>query len=356
MFMHLGIRIAILIAVTVGMPASGFGAPPQDDSQLSKIAKAMPPGTWAELETEGLTPELLKAPKPGRGLSILGWTDDAHWDPNTRQLVYMGLRQTRKLIAYREDTNAWREIPFAGEEHAPHLENKFGHIYSNNALDPERSRFYHHYHAGYGLTVQELQPDGISFLDLKTGKWTRLPEGGPTEMTACIEYFTAMKGLIGFDNKVGVMFFDEAKQAWRSLGKAEVCGYHSLARHNPIREEVLLMGGNDSQRAVARVTKEGKLEALQDLPEDATIRHTLLTVDPASGRYLILHKDKKRFYEFDSQANAYRLVDDFTTTAWPFNRYDMPVAASIPEYGVTMWVASKVWLYKHNAMPQTDPK
>ena len=54
--------------------------------------------------------------------------------------------------------------------------------------------------------------------------------------------------------------------------------------------------------------------------------------------------------ELDSEKNEYRLIDDFTKTPWPFHHYDSPLVAFIPEYGVTMWVDSKVILYKHDAL------
>ena len=60
---------------------------------------------------------------------------------------------------------------------------------------------------------------------------------------------------------------------------------------------------------------------------------------------------EKKFYEFDAAKNEHRLIDDFTTTAWPFSRYAAPVAAFIPEYGVTMWADKEVFLYKHDASP-----
>ena len=88
---------------------------------------------------------------------------------------------------------------------------------------------------------------------------------------------------------------------------------------------------------------------MKDFPVPLTVRHSIVTVDPLSGRYLFMvPPPEEKLIEFDSEANEYRLIDDFTTTAWPFGRYEAPVVAFIPEYGVTMWADRRVRLYKHN--------
>jgi len=56
----------VLLAGLCGVSA----APPEKPTELGKLAASMKPGTWAELKTEGYTPELLKVQKsapPERG-------------------------------------------------------------------------------------------------------------------------------------------------------------------------------------------------------------------------------------------------------------------------------------------------
>jgi hypothetical protein len=314
---------------------------------LSRLAAEMKPGTWAELKTE-MPGGLWSSPKvDGRGgLHIAGWTDDAHWDSRTGQLLHLGMRQTRQFIAYSEERNAWRIIPLDRESDNPVFQTKFGHIYGNNAFDPVNSRFYHRYGC-YG----DLQ-GGISAFDVVQEKWTRLPPA-PSVGTAsgsgmCIEYFTARQGLVILGRRL--RFFSDDKQQWEILDlESPVDGYHSMFRHNPFREEVLLAGGNNNRQIVARLKKDGTIERRKDCPLPLGVGADKVTIDPVSGRYLILHRERK-FYEFDSDRNEYRLIDDFSATPWPFHRYDMPVVAFIPEYGVTLWAAtSTVKLYKHNA-------
>jgi len=318
-------------------------------TDLSKLAAKMKPGSWAELKTE-MPKGLWSSPlvnngrnNGGRGgLHIAGWTDDAHWDSRTGQFLYMGIRQTRQFISYSEEKNAWRVIALDKTSDNPVFQTAFGHIYGRNAFDPATSRFFHMYN-----DYKELN-GGISFFDVSAEKWIKLPPPPPKGMGMCIEFFSARKGLVSL-SRDGVRFFSETEQKWEEWGKVPVCGYHSLARHNPYREEVLLAGGNTSRRTVGRLNKDGKYEPLKDSPVDLNTNSDKITVDPASGRYLILRNSEKKFYEFDSGTNEYRLVDDFATTPWPFKNHEMPVVAFIPEHGVIMFADKSVWLYKHNA-------
>jgi hypothetical protein len=301
-------------------------------TELSKLAAAMKPGSWAELKVE-LPKGLWSAPQPSKGLHIGTWSDDGHWDSRTGQLLFFGVRQARKFVAYSEERNAWRDIPFDQEPNAPELLQKFGHQYSCNSLDPERSRFF----------------TGGACYDIRTGKWSNLPPATPGKNSMVFEYFSAMDGLLSLAREPSgtLRFYSQEKKAWSGLGQIPVHGYHSLARHNPFRQEVLFAGGNDSQ-AVAVLSKDGKVAKKKDFPMPLTVRHAKLTVDPLSGRYLFMATDRK-FIEFDSGKNEYRLIDDFSQTPWPFGNYDAPKSVFVPEYGVTAWVDSRFHLYKHDA-------
>jgi hypothetical protein len=316
--------------------ADGGGS--RGPTALSELAASMSPGTVAELETI-MPAGLWTSPPPSRGLHIAGWTDDAHWDSASGQFLYMGLRQTRQFIAYSEVTNEWRVIPLDPASDNPVFQQATGHIYGTNAFDHERSRFYHHYRS-----YEELD-GGISFFDVATERWTKLP--GNEHGGMCLEYFGAMDGLLVLERGHRLWFFHDERRVWEDLGETPVHGYHSMFRHNPFREEVLMAGGNETPNVVARLTRDGVVERLADSPARLTIGSDRVMVDPVSGRYLILASDEdmpKRLFEFDSDLNEYRLVEGFT---YPFGTYAMPVMAFVPEYGVTMWAEKKVFLYKH---------
>jgi len=326
-------------------------------TDLSKLAASMKPASWAQLKTE-MPQGLWSSPKVngGRnkggagGLHIAGWTDDAHWDSRTGQFLYLGLRQTRQFIAYSEEKNAWRVISLDRTSDNPVFRTRFGHVYGTNGFDHERSRFYHLYRS-----FEQLE-GGISYFHVATEKWTKLPPRPAGSGGMCIEYFGAMDGLVVLGKQMWIFRHD--RQKWENLGESPVDGYHSMFRHNPYRDEVLMAGGNHAPRVVARLKKDGQIERLNDSPVPLSIRGDKVTVDPVSGRYLILggKKDEpKKLYEFDSGRNEYRLVEAFMA-GWPFSRYAMPVVAFIPEYGVTMWAEKSVFLYKHDARPAGNGK
>jgi hypothetical protein len=308
----------------------------------------MPGGLWSSPKVNGGR----NAGGSG-GLHIAGWTDDAHWDSRTGQFLYMGLRQTRRFIAYTETNNTWRSIELDPRSDNPCFRTAFGHIYSSNGFDHERSRFYHRYNSFKSEKEGLDLAGGISLFDVVTEKWTKLPpvpkESGFTGMA--IEYLGALDGLVLLGTRA--FFFSTERQKWEDLGPCPVDGYHSLVRHNPYRQEVLMAGGNHNRQVVARVTKEGKIERLKDFPVEFGLASDKIAVDPVSGRYLMFAFEKEglKCYEFDSDRNEYRLLEA-AAAQYPFKGYSAPysVCAFIPEYGVIMWAeASGVYLYRHEA-------
>ncbi len=354
--------ILAFVLISTALPAQAFEPtwlPGGDDvkaavaarrgqTELSRLALSMEPGTWAELETE-MIPGLWQAPDldgtPNRqGLHVGTWSDDAHWCSRTGQFLFFGVRKSRSFLAYSEEKNAWRAIEFFGKKNAPGLLQNFGHQYSRNAFDPNRS-IYFTLMRRYDVVNDTWEPQ-IDGEDEATGPMT-------------IAYSPYLKGILApsgrvVRNPVMRLFCDE-KREWRELGPAPVHGYHGLARENPFREETLFLAGTHSE-AVAIVDKDGNIRQMKDAPFTTGIRGTILTVDPQSGRYLIMNTGAQELYEFDPESNEYRLIDDFRRTRYP----GQLLAAFIPEYGVSMWTGTdKVYLYRHNpdgVEPELEPE
>jgi len=320
-------------------------------TELSKVALNMKPGTWAEVKCK--RPKSLMAVNTGKRpggkkdawYHIAGWTDDGHWDSRTGQFLYMGFRKRLKFIVYSETDNEWRVLPgpfgwdpVKGKPGKGTFEDTrktfFGHVYGKNAYDAAKGAFYH---AIGGYTYR---------YSLAKKVWTRFRGGSGMSM----EFFPGL-GLMSHNavkNKKGVgrlAILDEEKKAWTTLAEVPFTQHHAMARYNPHLKEMLLIAGNNST-AVVKVDATGKVTRLKDVPFPITIRHGKLVVDPVSGRYLIFLG--KELYDFDSVKNEYRKVEGYKA---PWSRYEMPVPAAIPEYGVIMFIDRKLMLYRHDAPP-----
>ncbi|PCJ58125.1 MAG: hypothetical protein COA79_13975 [Planctomycetota bacterium] len=307
-------------------------------TELSKLALKMKPGTWAKLDT--IAPaKLWRVGSVGRKphLDIHGWTDDGAWDSRTGQFIFMGFRLALKCIAYSEETNEWRTIP---ERFKWPRKNAFGHIYSNNAHDFIRGVYYHHIAGSklvYGYDLKSKKWEGLPPIPMKKGK-----------MASSLEYFPELGGLVRHGHDKKLYLYNDKKKNWSTLGQTQVCGYHSMARYNSQRKELLLAGGGGSPNTIEVVDSKGNIKRLDDCPSELNIRGDKLTYDPVSGRYLIIVIKDKKFYELDSEKNEYRLISEWTDNM-PISSY--AVCAPIPEYGVIMFAATErrkgVMLYKH---------
>ncbi|MBL8029027.1 MAG: T9SS type A sorting domain-containing protein [Fibrobacteres bacterium] len=349
------------------------------NSVLAKVSDTLTPGTWGTLPVVPLvnhsylyngvnyTLGLLTSPPPSTGFDILGWCDDSHWDSVTGQYFHMGLRKTRKFIVYSEETNTWRVIDLSqnpDSAQSPHIAAYWGHVYGNNAFDIENSRFYHHAHGSdalpNGIDSGTSYPGRICYFDVFTEKWTRLSSNPISNKESSIEYFSAMKGLVCLSegtNGGRLDFYSDSTKSWRVLANGlYVGGYHTLGRHNPFKEEILFVGGNDQPQGVVRLKKDGTVERLADLPIPIGMSSDKITVDPVTGRYLIrieIATGVQRFFEFNSDKNIYKEIPHPPTrkNGGIWGPYDMPTCAFIPEYKVTLWTyGNTMYVYKHDTL------
>jgi hypothetical protein len=138
-------------------------------------------------------------------------------------------------------------------------------------------------------------------------------------------------------------------------------------RYNPVRGEMLLLGGDQSYRAVEILRADGSLTLMAPGPRDIRITQDVLTVDPSSGHYLVMTKgpwgpeEPAIFYGYDSVNDHWYVIDQWenwpTETRFPLD-YSMPVSAPLMGYGVSIWIDSDrpgVYLYKHNTTHREQP-
>ncbi len=326
---------------TGGSPSAGS----KNLTELGKLAASMKPGSWAELKTEGYSADLLKA----QNHHILEYTGAATWDPASQQVLFVGQGHysALKFISYSAATNAWklRATPPWWKGDAKTGKGPIGHAYYNNAIDPIKGVFYLHQSATRLVHRYEIAKD----------EWTTLPEikAAATGHGTAITHFPEMKGLVRVLGGT-VHFYSEDKNEWTMLKDKQPMGpYHNVAQYSAAQKLVLFGGGNNS-KDLFKLDAEGKITRLKPAPFEVGINTAVVTSDPVSGDFLILHKDDQ-FYSLNATTDTWK---ELSTQGMPFmmkgSSFDV-VAAPVSNQGVTMFFTAqrkglKVCLYKHAAI------
>src|SRR5581483_4332182 len=137
---RLAVALRLLTALAVvGLPGLSAGIAPAAASALGDLAASMAPGTWAELETKGLTPDLLQVPRPTMVYNVLEYQNSGVWDPTSRQVLFIGGPHDGlgKFITYDEATNTWRQEPDPQPQ-----EMLSTHGYDHNTINPRTGDFF----------------------------------------------------------------------------------------------------------------------------------------------------------------------------------------------------------------------
>lgn len=311
-------------------------------SELEVQAARMKAGEWAEFKTNGFEKDLLAT----RGSFITNFSDDAAWNPRTQELYFLGAgrgnqpsgEQTR-FIKYIAADNSWSVIKL------PSALYEIAHGYDHNAIDPATGAFYHRvYHT---RQVHKYDPALRS--------WSVLPEW-PSEyriaITGGLEYFPELGGLVyisgsGEGDRGYALLFKDGK--WSELAVRLSFGdYHTFSEYNPVHKVVVFGGGEWFQQGESRemykVDAAGKVSRLKSAPLDLGTNESIFTMDPASGKYLVVGKDSS-FWEYDVKLDEWRKL-----TSSPPVTVEGTMATPIANHGVVIFVSyheSKIYLYKH---------
>ena len=334
---------ALLIAVGASMAlADEVSEMGIEATDLGRLAAQVAPGEFSVLETgmpDGVVrfSQLLRGSRPdGSGAPAIDtWTDSGHWDPERKRTFFMGLRQSNRFLSLDAVSNTWREISLDGD-HAPPLFERFGHMYGRTALDWKRG----HYYRLAGSTLHRYLVD--------EDRWERF-ENSPIGGYISIEWHYGRDMLVGLAGHELHGFRDGQ---WFSLGSAAVHGYHSSAQYNPVRNDMLFIGGNHSRQNVDILDAHGRLHRMADAPFGFGISQDNLTYDPLSGNYLVLHRDR-RLWEYNPDLDEWKVARDFSesSSGWPFGGYWAVVPIPIDELGVIFWQNSRgPHLYRHEAV------
>jgi hypothetical protein len=327
--------LSLLLAVAAPR-LHGAEPAPLAETELGKLAATMEPGAWAKLKTEGYTADLLKV----QNHHILEYTDQAVWDPKSRQVLFVGQGHYSavKFIAYSAADNRWKLLPTPSWWSGDPATGKgpIGHAYDNNAIDPARGILYFHQSA----TTK------VHRYDIAKGEWSTLPElkGAPTGHGTALVHFPEMKGLVRV-LAGSVHFLSEDKNAWSLLKDKVAMGpYHNIAKYSPATKSVIFGAGNGS-KILYRLDGKGEITPLPEAPILIRISSTVVTVDPVKGDVLVLDMEKKRkFHVLDIKKNSWQELPDAPLSSG--------VAVPIPELGVNFYFSTRpemVYLYKHAA-------
>lgn len=315
-----------------GQPAASSAGADVGRTRLGRLAAGLAPGEFTLLGTSpgrllaGFRPDGSNAPP------IDTWTDSAYWDPQRQRIFFQGLRISNRFISYSAQDDEWQELSLDSPQAPPPFQ-RYGHLYSRAALDWRRGHFY--------------RVDGSKLHQywIDEGKWRDYEHAGIGGHV--IEWHGGLNMLVNL-NEHELRGFRDGQ--FSSLGSSAVHGYHSTAKYNPVREDMLLIGGNHSQNKVDILTADATVRHMADAPFRFGISRDNLTHDPISGNYLVLHRDRT-LWEFDPDRDEWRVARDWGDSDFPLNRYDRHVPIPIQELGIIAWqVPEGLMLYRHESV------
>lgn len=304
---------------------------PLPGTLLQQLADSLQPGEWGELVTnnfDGSTTGTMYVPRwsDGKLMHIAGWTDDATWDSQSHRLLYMGFRQATKFLQYDEALNEWSELPVF-DWPFDQSSGQFGHVYGNNAFDGAN---YYHW-ASDTTAVYKFN-----------GAWSQLPLLPMYDDSATSLEWSVDLGLMAFSRQ-GVKRL--INNVWTDFAQGlTVEPYHALVRQNKTHRETLLIKDN----TVNVIDWAGNVHVKSDIPAAVTINNDKLLEHPTEGTYLVFvnvgsDTEARALYHYDSINDVWTEDTEYTD---PHTKYEKPITATVPEYGVILFIDKKVRVYK----------
>jgi hypothetical protein len=361
-------------------------APPPGQSVLATLAKAMAPGTWAQLATNNFNNGNEMRP-PVAGGSALEFTDKAGaWDPLNKTVLLLGASHPGSnspcpnwadiFAKYSDSTNAWtNNFDSSLPDPCPNFDNAFGingglgHAYQHNAIDPNTGLFYHRQY-GTGKVMAFNQ---------STNSWSQCSTFGQSwQVAGGLAFFPDRDSLIFIDGDWGVWelplsggnclgtWIERASTNGSGISPklTGFTGYNQFAEYSSLCKCVMLGAGNGPPSpsrfwkydSSGNFTEMGAPPINISVPQNAgSPSGTVITVDPVSGLFLA----------WDGATNGTAWQYNPMTDVWTQTGISSPifpgpeggvtetVAVPIADYGVIMFVQAgsaaggSVYLYKH---------
>lgn len=317
---------------------------PAPAAALGDLAASMAPGTWAELQTNGLTPALLQVPRPTMTYNVLEYQNSGVWDPISRQVLFVGGPHDGhgKFITYDEQTNTWRQEP--DPKPADMLST---HGYDHNTINPGAGELY----------FRPYNSSDIWKYHIATKTWSRLTRIPNREFNCCgaIEYFPERNGLL-FVGRNEIAFYKVGRGGWSSPSATVKTGrYHATAEYSPV-DKVVVFGGGSGVNTVYRMDRSGRVTRGADSPSPLDSGgHAIFTADPASGKFLLFAEDGT-FHVYDAVTDRWQAKSQRPPffDVGPYGPVSCSIAIPISTHGVVMVLTYSsrrptVYLYKHAA-------
>ena len=318
-------------------PRPGPPPVPSDlaDAPIGQLAAGLGFGEWALLDNppiglSGYRPDGTGAP------SVDEWTSSAYWDPVTQCSYFFGLRISNRFVKYCAQSDEWSIINFVGDENAPDEFERTGHQYERSALDKVRGHFY------------VMRGQSIYRYVIADDRWEKYSDLGFGNQV--IEWHDSLDMLVNLNNNV--------VRGWNGgdvvvLGQSPVDGYHSSARYNPVRDELMMIGGNQSLNTVAIMKSDGSVVKKADAPFAFSINVDDLTYDPLTGNYIVSNEENGRsLWEYDPDRDEWKEIGRWSGhSTYPLHWYMRNVPIVIDELGVIAWqIPTGLMLYRHQTL------
>lgn len=306
---------------------------------LSEAAAALQPGQWVQVTTQNFN---AATTDDGASFNVFYYTEDMTWDPVSRQLLFVGggHASDAEFLRYGEQTNAWVRVKPSGSA----WHSNFSHAYDQNAIIPSLGKFY--------FRQPAYDPsDRIEIYDIPTGTWSR-SAAMPVRPGCCggLEYFPELNGLVLAEGSAGLLLYEPAQNRWSTISSSVSMGeYHNFAEYSPVHKVMIFGGGEGTGGStVQRLDANRQITRLRDAPQRLGQTHSIVTVDPNSGNFLVFFDNA--FYEFQPLTDTWTRMN--TSAPWSGGVFSV-VATPISTYGVVLFAkaagdSSRVWLYRHS--------
>jgi hypothetical protein len=196
---------------------------------------------------------------------------------------------------------------------------------------------------------------------------------GAYQIAGALEWFPDRNELIFIDGDWGVWRWQPSTNQWTeiatttgggnpALPKLPMRSYQNFSRYSPAAHAIWFGGTTP----IYKYDASGNFTTLKPAPFNLGIQSSVISVDPVSGKYLILPEmgaGVTQFWQYDLSTDTWLQLPNTVPTALysgpsPFGVGDGLIVAPISTYGVLMYVKynfgqSAIYLYKH--APSTPP-